>query len=62
MKMAMAIEIEELYKKCGVEYDKDCNVRTEIHQGNLNNVLNTNFSSVYGKSVSNNFSNMTIVK
>lgn len=62
MEMAMAIEIEELYKKCGVEYGKACNVRTEIHQGNLNNVLNANFSSVYGRSVPNNFSNMTIVK
>ena len=62
MKMAMAIEIKELYKRCGVEYGRDCNVRKEIHLGNLNNVLNANFSSVYGKSVPNNFSNMTIVK
>lgn len=33
MKMAMAIEIKELYKRCGVEYGRDCNVRKEIHQG-----------------------------
>ena len=65
-KMSRAAEIDKLYKQCGLKYAEDyemrTNMRTEMHKGNLNSVLNTNFSNIYGKNISNNLNNMTIRK
>jgi len=60
MELIKAIEVDELYRKCGISHNADSEIRKEINKGSLNNVLNADFSIVYGKSISNNFSNMTI--
>lgn len=54
-------EIEALYKKCGVLSDTSVPIKNEMNAEFINNGLNADFSSIYGKGSSNNFSGSTNV-
>ena len=55
-------EVEKLYEACGIKNASIGQIRQEINRGTLNNRLNSDFSYVYGRDVSNNFSNITVKK
>lgn len=62
MRMVKAQEIQELYKKCGLEKKSIGKIRRDINIGNLNSKLNSNFSNIYGKTFANTLSNATLMK
>lgn len=62
MRMVNAQEIQELYKRCGLEGNGIGQIRQDINRGNLNSKLNSDFSNIYGKTFANTSSNATLMK
>lgn len=50
MKTITIDEIQNLYKKCGLEIIGNQLIRTEINTGTLNNKLNADYSFLYQNS------------
>lgn len=55
MKSVNGIEVEKIYRSYSVKNDKKT-VKNTLNKGNLDKSLNKDFSSIFGKSFSGNYS------